>query len=119
MYASAWRTSLFANWPLSQRIQICRWVAASISSTLKLLSLNRASPPRTWNCTMASTSPAVAAVTWAPSSSKNWNSDPSSSVLPPHQASLRANVAPVAGSYFTSLNGPVPLGLPSSVVPDA
>ena len=90
-----------------------------MSSTLKLLSLNRASPPMTWNCTMASTSPAVVVVTMAPSSSKNSHSDPSSSVLPPHQASLRAKVAPVAGSYLASLNAPVPLGLASSVVPVA
>ncbi len=66
---------------------------------------------------MASASPAVVVVTMAPRSSKNSHSEPSSGVWPPHQVSLRTKVAPVAASYRSSLNAPVPLGVPSSVVP--
>ena len=52
-------------------------------------------------------------------SSKNVNSAPSSGVFPPHQASFRTNEAPDATSYLVSLNGPVPTGTLSRVVPAA
>ena len=95
--ASACRTALSANWPVSQRIQIWRWVDDSTSSTVKSGLLSSASPPINWNCTMASTAPPCMAVTMVPMSSKIWNSVLSRSVWPPHHVSLRSNRAPVDG----------------------
>ena len=83
--------------PSSQRIQIWRCVAVSISSTVKSGLFSRASPPITENCTRASTDPPCIAVSIVPRSSKNWNSVPSSGVWPPHQSGLRTNEQPVAG----------------------
>ena len=73
----------------------------------------------TWNWTSVSTSPAEAAVTIEPSSSKKLHTLPSSGTGPPHQSGLRSNSAPVAASKLFSLKAPVPFGAPSSVVPSS
>ena len=114
---SAWRTFGSANCPVSQRIQIWRWVAAWKLFTVKLSSLNRASPPMNWNWTSVSTSPADAAVTIEPSSSKKLHLLPSSAGAGPHQSGLRSNSAPVAASKLVNFHAPVPFGEASSVVP--
>ncbi len=66
---------------------------------------------------MASTCWPWYAVTIGPVASKKIHWVPSSGVLPPHQASLRVNVAPVCASYVASFQAPVPLGSLSRVVP--
>ena len=71
----------------------------------------------TWNWTSVSTSPADAAVTIEPSSSKKLHTLPSSGVVPPHQSGLRSNSAPVAASKLFNTHAPVPFGDASSVVP--
>ncbi len=103
---SARRTLGSANCPWSQRIQIWRWVAAWKPTTVKFSSLNSASPPMTWNWTSVSTSPADAAVTIEPSSSKKLHTLPSSGVVPPHQSGLRSNSAPVAASKLFNTHAP-------------
>ena len=98
-------------------IDICRCAAPLIDSTVTSGFDSSASPPTTANSTMASAWPPSTPVICVAMSSEKTKSTFSRLGLPPHQSSLRANVAPVAMSYFSSLNGPVPLGRPSSVVP--
>ena len=88
-------------------------------STLKSGLLNSASPPLTWNWTMASTSPAAVAVTIVPLVVEE----------APDAALERGLAAPPVGVAFErgagrrvpavddNLNGPVPFGDVSSVVP--
>jgi hypothetical protein len=59
-------------------------------------SFSNPSPPSTENWTMASVWPDWSATTCGCKSWKNVHSTESSFVLPPHQASFRTNLAPVA-----------------------
>ena len=95
----------FGELARSQRIQIWRWVAARMP-TREVLVVEQGVAAVDLELDDACTSPADAAVTIVPSSSKKLHTLPSSGVLPPHQSGLRSNLAPVAGSQLFDTHAP-------------